>query len=100
MALNLTHGAVGQLKGPFSQNESFAFIGVKVKLGVSVGEKDFMQFGNPTGNNGFAIRLDNELIRIGRTFLYETDDATDFVQLSFPQGAPASLIVDYVIVEA
>lgn len=98
MALNLNYGAIGQLRGPFALGESFSFPNVKVRLGVCIGEKDFMKAGNPNDNNGYAIQINDQLIRLGRTYIYESTEDTDVTTLSFPQGAPASLIVDYEVI--
>ena len=97
MAINLVQGAIGQLKGPFSQGESISFAGAGVKIGFAIGEKDFMKAGNPNTNNGFAIQINDQLVRMGRTYLYETDNSTEITTVSFPQGAPPSLLIDYVI---
>ena len=99
MAITIVRGSIGQLQGPFSQGDSIRF-GAGVKLGFAIGEKDFMKAGDPNTNNGFAFKIDDQLIRMGRTYLYETDDSTKVTSVSFPQGAPASLIIDYVIAES
>ena len=88
-----------QFKGPFNEGYVLPLEQRSFKLGISIGEKDFMKFGNSSidGNDrttkGFGILLGETPILIGRTFMYETVEPI-YDSISFPMGAPASLIVD------
>lgn len=103
-------GTVGQLKGPFQAGQNvfsrlFSEEGTsseKMKLGVSINEKDLMPFGNqnnyPTGLS-FIITTSagRNLIQMGRTGMYETDGAVQVNSLVFSSNAPQSVIINYVI---
>lgn len=96
MSLNLSNGAIGQVQGPFQANDSLNFSGKQVKLGVSIAEKDLMTYGG-TADKGFMMKINDELIRLGREGRYESDDWIVLGQVSFPRGAPASVLVEYVV---
>ncbi len=95
-----TSGFFGQLTGPFSAGQNLATqigAGRKVKFGISIGEKDYMKL------QDFCFKVNNILTRvniyIGRTFIYETDDGIILSELSFPDGAPASTIINFSLIE-
>ena len=67
-----------------------------VKLGISIAEKDLMAYG-ASAQLGFIVLINNETIRLGREGIYEVDDWMVLNQVSFPYGAPASTLVEYVI---
>lgn len=110
-----SHGIIGQIQGPFSSNTNIvnlirAEIGgtgsapIFAKLGISLAEKDFMIFGKEedgTMPTSFKFYLDQgdgpEEFWVGRTQMYESDDGLTLTSLVFPQGAPASVFVEYVI---
>lgn len=103
-------GTVGQLKGPFQAGQNvfsslFSEEGTsseKMKLGVSINEKDLMPFGNqtsyPTGLS-FTVTTPagQSLIQMSRTGMYETDGAVQVNSLVFSSNAPQSVIINYVI---
>ena len=103
-------GTVGQLKGPFQVGQNvfsglFAEEGTsseKMKLGVSINEKDLMPFGNEnTYSTGLSFTVTTpvgqSLIQMGRTGMYETDGAVQVNSLVFSSNAPQSVIINYVI---
>ena len=96
MNIDLSNGAIGQVQGPFQANDFLNFNGKQVKLGVSIAEKDLMTYGG-TEIKGFTIKIDDELIKLGREGIYESDDWVELNQITFPQGAPVSVLIEYVI---
>ena len=101
IVLNLKSGSIGQIQGPFSEDDEFIFQSLNggtayVKLGIIINDKDLMTFGN-SEDKGFTVNINGELIRFGREGIYELDDVMKIDSLSFPQGAPASVIIDYVV---
>ena len=96
MNINLLNGAIGQVQGPFATNEILNFNGAEVKLGISIAEKDLMTY-EQTINKGFVILINNELVKLGYEGIYESDDWIILNQISFPQGAPPSILIEYVI---
>ena len=89
----LNQGVFGQLQGPFNST-TFNFEGKSVKLGIFIGEQDLMKF-----NWQFPIDINNERILIGKSGMYEPNVALPITSLAFPSGAPASVYVDYVVLE-
>lgn len=96
MNLILTNGVIGQIQGPLTSTDMINFNNNYIKLGISIGEKDLMTY-EQSEYKGFIFQIDNEIIRLGRDGMYETDDVVQISQLKFPQGAPASLLVEYVV---
>lgn len=102
----MNNGTIGQVKGPFSSSENIITTRLgslssdqTIKIGVTIGEKDWMQFGDKKKYpKGFYFILNNTEIEIGRTCIYETDEPLCVSNLQFPYGDKvASLIVDYVV---
>lgn len=100
ITINKPVGSIGQIQGPFSENDVISFSNnYNYKIGIIIGDPDFMTFGN-SNDKGFTMKIDNDtLIRFGREGIYELDDEISLSSLKFPQGAPASVIVDYVVLE-
>ena len=94
--INLTSGAIGQIQGPFNSSDILNFNNEGVKLGISIAEKDLMTYGG-TEEKGFIVQINEENIRFGREGIYESDDWILLNTVSFPQGAPESVLVEYVI---
>lgn len=103
-------GTVGQLKGPFHANrnvftEVFAEDGAsseKMKIGVSINETDLMPYGNEqTYSTGLAFIIatptENTTVQMGRTGMYETDDAIQLNSLMFLNNTPQSVIINYTV---
>lgn len=108
-------GTIIQKKGPFTEDESFNFTGLYI-IGVSLGEKDFMSYNNqdpsysvyedyPRSSDleytyhqygDLYFILNNKEIHIGRANRYETQEPIENPTIVFPDGAPASLIIDLV----
>ena len=91
----LTSGSIGQIQGPFAAGDVINFNNKFVKLGVIIGEKDLMTY----ESTGFDMVIDGVRIRFGREGIYELDDRLQIGSISFPQGAPASVLIDYVIID-
>lgn len=103
-------GTVGQIKGPFQAGRNaFAQLwssqgttSEKMKIGISIDEKDLMPFGDvntyPTGFS-FTISGPNNtaLVQMGRTGMYESDQPVQVSSLIFTNNAPQSVIVNFVI---
>ena len=96
MELNLTNGAIGHVQGPFTNNTIFNFQNKEIKLGISIAEKDLMTF-ETSEDLGFIFQIDNEYIKLGKEGIYESDDWIRLNQLSFPNGAPSSVLIEYVV---
>lgn len=96
--VTLDRGAIGQIQGPFSSGTSFVFpssdVGKSLKIGIFIGEKDLMTY-----NWKFPINLNGENIIIYKAGMYEPNVALPMTSISFPQGAPASVFIDYVVLE-
>ena len=110
MAIELKAGAIGQEKGPFNSGQNFSFInnekGTFIKFGISIGEKDLMKM------DTFHFKVNNEDIYMKFSFdeeegqnqflltkpcLHETERYTEINSITFPEGAPASVILEYSI---
>lgn len=92
----MLNGRVGQVLGPFEANVDLlkedAPIGaftpentrpILYKLGIQTAE-------------GTRVQINDAVIKIGKTGIYELDSVVDIKKLIFPDGADASTIVDFV----
>lgn len=97
-------GGIGKIKqghGPYSANVNvLPLIGVNegdaFKIGISLDEKDFFGY-----KDGFFFNMKSgsdavQTFQMGRTCKYETDSYYIINELSFPQGAPKSLLIELV----
>lgn len=91
---------IEQYIGPFSTNQSISFSSnVKYKIGFSISEKDFMKrgiFDQKEENNQVVLKINNNEIQMGKTFIYQPGDTLENLTLSFPKGAPDSMIIDVI----
>lgn len=99
MTLNNQVGALQQVKGPFNTGEEIKITGARAcKIGISIGEDDFMSWKSniETGKQGedFVFTINEKEIHMGRTYMYETDTQISNAIITFPDGAPQSVIVD------
>lgn len=98
----IDEGVIGQIQGPFNSNTNFSFENKLVKLGIFISEKDLMTF-----NWEFPIEITmeaspqdiTERIIVYKPGIYEPNVALPIKILSFPDGAPTGVFVDYVILE-
>lgn len=106
-------GVLQQFKGPFPAATTLPIdSNSHLKIGISVGEKDYMNFPPSSVAKTFPSSVMNQTINglpvvintssipstiyIGRTFMYETDHVIINASISFPIGAPESTLVDIV----
>lgn len=89
-------GDIIQYQGPFDTTP--ITINFPCVLGISVSEKDFMQAGSPTGDSSIQVKINgrSQTIFIGRTFIYQTQEQYNITSVQFPNGAPASTLVNII----
>ena len=85
-------GVIEQYKGPFGQGYTLNLNG-NCKIGISISEDDFMRLGSENYTS-FQFTINDQLIHMGRSCMYETDTQINDTKIQFPQGAPLSTIVD------
>ena len=96
--MNNIKGNIIQYQGPFSNGYSISFPSIAtVRFGVQLSIKDMME--NP--NFYFQVNMRNSQsptnIYLGQTAMYESDDYLPISSISFPQGAPPSFTLEYII---
>ena len=89
-------GDIKQYQGPF--DNSIMTFDFPIVLGVSISQKDFMLAGSQDGDSGVQIKINGQsnTIRIGRTFIYQTQEQYGINSVQFPEGAPASTLLTIV----
>lgn len=95
-------GVIQEFKGPFKQelgNTQLSISG-NCKIGISIGEDDFMSLGNQDFNRSLRVFINDNEVWMGRTYIYETGEQVNKTKIVFPNEAPASTIVDVVYCEA
>ena len=108
-------GTIEQFQGPFGTSYTIPLQKNICRLGISMSEDDFMSWNSTTeigedsqgrpctiykpGNFFFELRTQNEqsrVIQMGKTQIYEMEWPEDNISLYFPNGAPASTLVNCV----
>ena len=89
------NGVIKQFKGPFAVNQQLNIGNGNCKIGISISEDDFMKLGSEQ-HTSFQFIINDQLIHMGRSYMYETDSQINNTTISFPKGAPLSTIVDIV----
>lgn len=94
-------GDIVQYQGPFTSEQTIT-IKYPCVLGISISEKDFMKAGSESADSSIEVVINqkkgNQTVSssffIGRTFMYQTQEQYDIISVQFPNGAPASTLVD------
>ena len=88
------NGQIGQFKGPFSSGDNILNNNLLTgKFGISIGEKDLMKI------KDFKFRINNVEYLMGRTGIYEICEPYEVSSIEFPEGAPASVVIDYINID-
>lgn len=99
---SLSVGKVKQYQGPFQSGDIIRFKSdTGYKLGISIGEKDFMSFEgiDREKSESIPIVINGKEIQIGRTFMYEPGVLLTDLILSFPKGCPQSTLIEITAME-
>lgn len=83
-------GTIEQFQGPFGTSYTIPLQKNICRLGISISEDDFMK------NQDFSFTLNGQTIQMGKTQIYEMEQPTVNTSLIFPDGAPASVLVNCV----
>ena len=93
-------GIIKQFRGPYKQQTQIT-LGSVCRIGVSMSEKDFMKIANENELNNFVFILNGQQlelspisIQLGRTQIYEIEEGINISTIFFPNGAPASLLIN------
>lgn len=92
----IQNGHVGQVLGPFVANADL--LGDQGAIGIFTPEKErpvIYKLGIQA-SVGTIVNINNTLIKIGRTGIYELDDTVKVTYLSFPNGADENTIIDFI----
>lgn len=84
-----------QYQGPFENGHPIEVPALNFKVGISIGEKDFMRLG--INNQSFKFHINDEQIWMGRTCIYECviqNNESNSLNILFPEGAPSSCLVN------
>lgn len=90
-------GVIKQYQGPFN-NEYTIELNGQCQIGISVNEDDYMLAGSTSGDKGVEFKINDSLhsIRIGRTYIYQTEQQYAINTITFPSGAPESTLINVV----
>lgn len=113
MANNFLTGTIGQYKGPFDVNQIISIdTEYSLQLGISIGEKDAMINWNSLSEEEkkkkwpwtppsliVVIDGDEEQVILSKKGVYNLDTSIFHHTITFPNGAPESVIVDYMILD-
>ena len=94
-------GTISQYQGPFSAGYSITLDGNCI-IGISINEDDYMKAGSQLSPSGqiqeksFRFTINGNQIWMGRTYKYQTEEQVNETVVSFPDGAPSSLLLEAV----
>ncbi len=102
--INWNVGKIQQVQGPLEANTTIivSTANTSYKLGISLDEDDYMSWKSDQWSiqdpnaKDFKFILNNQIIHLGRTQMYETQQSINNTSLVFPDGAPASLKIQVV----
>lgn len=90
-------GYIKQYTGPFESGQTIT-TNANCIIGISVGQKDYMREEEDDGIL-FTIKEDREpisTIKLGKTFMYQTQQQINNTVITFPNGAPVSTKVELI----
>lgn len=93
------NGSIGQVTGPFSAGQDLlAEEGVIMNLISQYTSSEKVQLSKLgiQADEGTIVQINGINIKIGKTGIYELDETVAIKSLIFPNGADASVIVDFV----
>ena len=90
----IKYGTIQQYKGPFKSTDVIT-LEKSYKVGISIREKDFMKLGSQK-HSSLQFNINGENIHMGRTCMYEVDNPIPAGTITFPSGAPQSVLVEVV----
>lgn len=94
------NGQVGQIKGingPFPASIDNVLEGLTGKIGISIGEKDLMKI-KASPKKDFKFKINNVEFIMGQTGIYEICEPGT-VSISFPDGAPESVAINFISID-
>lgn len=88
-------GIIKQYQGPFDSGDTIVLNG-QCRIGISVSEDDYMLAGSTSGDSGIEFKINNNLhsIRIGRTYIYQTQQQYQTNTITFVSDGPESTLID------
>lgn len=92
----IQNGHIAQVVGPFRANQDL--LADEGPIGKLTPEKDrpvLYKIGIQA-QIGTEVRINDNIIRIGKTGIYELDQVVKITELSFPNGASENTIVDFI----
>lgn len=94
--MNNLKGNIIQYQGPFSSGYSILFPSTAtVRFGAQLSVKDSME--NPNFYFNVNSNQWSSTIYLGQTAMYESDDYLPISSISFPEGAPPSFTLEYIV---
>jgi len=92
----MLNGRVGQVIGPFDAN--IDLLNDEAPIGALTPEtsKPILYKLGIQAVEGTRVQINDVIIQVGKTGIYELDNVVDVKKLIFPDGADASTIVDFV----
>lgn len=89
------NGRVGQVLGPFDSSDLIAENGKISQFTPESSQPILSKMGIQTAP-GTIIKINGTEIKVGKTGIYELDEVVNIKSLSFPYGADADTIIDFV----
>lgn len=92
----IQNGHVAQVVGPFNANEDL--LADEGAIGKLTPEKDrpvLYKIGIQS-QIGTRVKINDNIIKIGKTGIYELDQIVKITGLSFPDGASENTIIDFI----
>lgn len=92
----IQNGHIGQVLGPFNANEDLLSSEGAIGSFTPEVERPIIYKLGIQATTGTVVNINDTLIKIGRTGIYELDDSVKITYLSFPNGADENTIIDFI----
>ena len=92
----MLNGRVGQVVGPFDAGVDLLEDSAPIGAFTPEDTRPILRKLGIQATEGTKVKIDQAVIQIGRTGIYELDYVVDVRKLIFPDGADASTIIDFV----
>ena len=92
----MLNGRVGQVIGPFDANINLLDDNAPIGTFTPETSRPILYKLGIQATEGTKVQINEAVIQIGKTGIYELDSVVDIKKLIFPEGADASTIVDFV----
>lgn len=92
----IQNGHIGQVYGPFVANKDLLDDDGPIGILTPEKERPVLYKIGIQAPRGTFVQINNTLIKIGKTGIYELDEVVKITSVIFPEGAPSEAMIDFI----